>query len=139
MSAVLTPEQLAALQTALGTLADLPDGVEIRAYVTAGTEGQTDPPGKDYLIALRVERNATPPPPPEPPPVVSTTLWAIGMAKNVRDAPAGAIVGSLAQNDSVDVDMTTAQVIGVNQWVKIVSVNFAGKWIAANVLSPSRP
>lgn len=117
----------------------LPDSVPFSANVVIPASLlHVDTPPPDMPAPVQ------PPPdpiqvPPPPPPIVSTTLWAVGMAKNVRDAPAGTIVGSLAQNASVDVDMATAQVIGVNQWVKIVSANFAGKWIAANVLSPQRP
>ena len=81
--AVLTPEQLANLRTALNILAGLPDGVELRAYLTAGTGGQPDPPiGTEFMIGMRITHVASPIEPPggDPPPTpvpVNPTMYVV--------------------------------------------------------------
>jgi hypothetical protein len=110
------------------------------------------PPGKEYdfpasyfsfipkfVATIPVED----PPIVPPPPNTIVTLWAADMAKNVRDKANGAIVGQLAYLASVDVDMATKTRVATDpaqhDWVKITSTNFKDRWIAADVLSATRP
>jgi hypothetical protein len=96
-------------------------------------------PFEVMVSAYNVPLSPTPGGDPSPPVPNTITLWAADIAKNVRDKANGAIVGQLAYLASVDVDMATKTTLAGHDWVKITSANFKDRWIAADVLSATRP